>query len=508
MMDALFAHSPASLLLAASVLWLVSVSLYRLYLHPLANIPGPRLAAITSIWYARQIRKGLFNFSTDLHQKYGPIVRVSPNEVTCNSKEALQEIYGGGRYIQKGDWYYYLRPATIDYLFRRHPKNYFTMNGEMDVDRYRGYRRAIGTTFSTASLKKYSARIDEVMQRFVVKLSSHDGETLDLADWLHLALVECVSVMVLDWSPGYIDDETDHGWLRASLDGWIGLSVFGHLPTLITLTQKWPSVRPIAMWMMGIENTKPKEVVSTQTAFPKLIAARVADASNPSTKRAGHVDMLAELLEVSEKKPSWKPEYSGGMCNVTLNAGHETMTSAAVSVVSLICQSPDIKQRVLDEVRQSKEDREYVNACIREALRVVPVVSMSLPRKIPAGPPLKLHGYDLPPGISVGINPVSLHVNAEIFGPDANEFRPERWLENPEDAKKLDKASLAWGGGPHTCPGRNMAELILYRFIPLLFREFDIEVDVPDIAGMNTFNYVGILSGVKARFWARDKFIY
>lgn len=88
-------HSLLILLAAYLLLYHISLSIYRLYFHPLAKVPGPRLAAITSLWYAYQIKKSqLLLQSREFHAKYGPAVRIGPNEVQFDSKEAFQAIYG------------------------------------------------------------------------------------------------------------------------------------------------------------------------------------------------------------------------------------------------------------------------------------------------------------------------------------------------------------------------------------------------------------------------------
>ena len=76
------------------VAFVLSLALYRRYFHPLARLPGPPLAAITSIWYAYHVRNGhMYQLGTELHRKYGPVVRVRPNEVWLNSKDAFKAIY-------------------------------------------------------------------------------------------------------------------------------------------------------------------------------------------------------------------------------------------------------------------------------------------------------------------------------------------------------------------------------------------------------------------------------
>lgn len=80
--------------LSGALLALVSVALYRLCLHPLARVPGPRLAALSNIWYARHVRDGrMLHLGKTLHARYGPVVRVGPNEVWFDSKEAFKTIY-------------------------------------------------------------------------------------------------------------------------------------------------------------------------------------------------------------------------------------------------------------------------------------------------------------------------------------------------------------------------------------------------------------------------------
>jgi hypothetical protein len=75
--------------------WLAAVAVYRILFHPLACIPGPRLAAVSNIWYAIQVRNGRTKeLGRTLHRKYGPVVRVGPDELWFDSMEACKVIYG------------------------------------------------------------------------------------------------------------------------------------------------------------------------------------------------------------------------------------------------------------------------------------------------------------------------------------------------------------------------------------------------------------------------------
>lgn len=83
------------ILLQGLVLLVAGVVAYRLTLHPLSKVPGPKLAAMSNIWYAYQVRNGRVHLlGKTLHEQYGPVVRVGPNELWFNTKEAFDAIYG------------------------------------------------------------------------------------------------------------------------------------------------------------------------------------------------------------------------------------------------------------------------------------------------------------------------------------------------------------------------------------------------------------------------------
>jgi cytochrome P450 len=73
---------------------------------------------------------------------------------------------------------------------------------------------------------------------------------------------------------------------------------------------------------------------------------------------------------------------------------------------------------------------------MKEAMRMHPGVSFPLERIVPSGG-AELCGVQLPGGTVVGVNPAVIHRNTDIFGADANEFRPERWLVKDEQTVKM-----------------------------------------------------------------------
>lgn len=98
----------------------------------------------------------------------------------------------------------------------------------------------------------------------------------------------------------------------------------------------------------------------------------------------------------------------------------------------------------------------YVCAAIKEAMRLHPSVGLSMQRYAPEGG-IELAGKFIPAGWRIGMNPATFHYEKSVFGADADEFRPERWLVDPEEWKALDRNLLTFGAGTRTCIGKNVS---------------------------------------------------
>lgn len=80
-------------------------------------------------------------------------------------------------------------------------------------------------------------------------------------------------------------------------------------------------------------------------------------------------------------------------------------------------------------------------AVIKEALRLHPGVQMVMERIVPEGG-VTICDEFLPAGTVVGVNPVVIHFNKDIFGQDVHSFRPERWIDASEEQLKLMNRSF------------------------------------------------------------------
>jgi len=104
----------------------------------------------------------------------------------------------------------------------------------------------------------------------------------------------------------------------------------------------------------------------------------------------------------------------------------------------------------------------YLQAIIKEGLRIWPPITGLMSKAVPPGGDV-VNGLFIPEGTQIGYCAWGVFRNEEIWGEDANEFRPERWIENsPERLKEMDDIwGLIFGYGKFACMGKTIAMIEL-----------------------------------------------
>ena len=120
----------------------------------------------------------------------------------------------------------------------------------------------------------------------------------------------------------------------------------------------------------------------------------------------------------------------------------------------------------------------YLAACINEGLRLHSTSAVGLPRVVPPGG-LVIGGRMYPEGSILSVPTFTIHRDPEVWGPDVDVYRPERWLEG--DKEKMWQAFNPFSYGPRACIGKNLANMELQLIIGSIFRRFDFVMLNPDI---------------------------
>ncbi|KAH8162389.1 hypothetical protein CIB48_g5852 [Xylaria polymorpha] len=131
----------------------------------------------------------------------------------------------------------------------------------------------------------------------------------------------------------------------------------------------------------------------------------------------------------------------------------------------------------------------YLDACIKEAFRMHPAAGLPLERIVPE-PGMEIAGRYVKGGTIVGCSAWLIHRRPEIFGPDVDVYRPERWLldetlpeaqreERERHLREMNGHMFQFGMGARTCIGKNISLLEMYKLVPSLLRRFEIRFKDP-----------------------------
>ena len=169
------------LLLLAGAVFLTYVIrvLLRAFNTPLRDVPGPWLARYTSLWKLWEVHGGTFEkTNVELHRKYGPVVRLGPNEYSIDDPDAAKIIYGHGRPFMKSAWYY--ASGNVDQVHK------FDLFSDQNAKRHSESRRKIASAYSMTSLLKMEGFVDNCSKILVEKFSGFaaKGEVINLGRWL------------------------------------------------------------------------------------------------------------------------------------------------------------------------------------------------------------------------------------------------------------------------------------------------------------------------------------
>jgi cytochrome P450 family 135 len=150
-----------------------------------------------------------------------------------------------------------------------------------------------------------------------------------------------------------------------------------------------------------------------------------------------------------------------------LVAGHETTATGLAWAFERLVRHPGALARATATARDGEDDG-YLDAVVRETLRVRPVI-FDVARHLTR--PVEIAGHELPAGVAV-MPAIGLVQRGRAFGPDPLAFRPERFLEGDPPP------SYAWipfGGGARRCLGAAFAQLEMRVVLREVLRRVDLQ---------------------------------
>jgi cytochrome P450 len=204
--------STASLALIVSLLAAVaSYIIYQLYFHPLAKYPGPLLGRLTQwydVYHAYVGDKHILFYQ--LHQKYGTVVRFSPNSLSINDPVALKTIYAHGANVQKSVFYKCFRaaPQAISTLLATEKQHHARK------------RRIMGQAFSDSALRGFEqyvlGHVEDLVERIKSAANSSNSQESrwsapqDMSNWCNWLVFDIMGDLVFGKSFGTLGDKPEN----------------------------------------------------------------------------------------------------------------------------------------------------------------------------------------------------------------------------------------------------------------------------------------------------------
>ncbi|KAI1324099.1 cytochrome P450 [Xylariaceae sp. FL0255] len=477
------------LLLYLVLFFCVTYPLYylvRSITGPLRNVSGPFLARFSDLWFAWQVKTGDFELTNiELHKAYGPIVRYGPNRYSISDPAAINIIYGHGTKFAKSSWY---TPFQVP--------NHTTIFTERSIKDHSSIRRLYQNTYSMTALVDYEPYVDSCADIFSQRLTetAKAGKSIDMAHWFQCYAFDVIAEMTFGKRFGFLDAGQDPEGLMPTLDQGMFYGAFVGI---------FPKIHPIATKLMNIMAGKKG---SGRTYIHRFTATQISAHQESvkgglKTEKAGKAEsFLSKFLTKHQEDPERFTFFrvTAG-CSTNIGAGSDTTGISLSAVFYYLLRNPQYLQKLRDEIEgfptesrgsvvSFKESQQlpYLQAVIKETLRIHSATGMPLERVVPEGG-ASICGTYFPAGTIVGVNPWVIHRDKQIFGLDAEKFNPDRWFTGDEEKlAAMNRAWIPFGLGSRTCIGRHISTLEMYKLIPRLIRDFDFRLS-PEFADPGSY---------------------
>ncbi|KAH8101250.1 cytochrome P450 [Cristinia sonorae] len=519
-----FISSP-TVLLSIGGLWILWKLINRaLARSPLDNIPGPESAT----W-----RKGNIHHFYDRHgwhfldrlATYNGIARVDglfgDKLLYVFDPTALQHIVTKDQHI-------YEPPSWLTTFLN------FTLGpGLLGIygDHHRKQRKMLNPVFSIAHMRNMTPVFYQIAYRLrdAITLEVKDApKDVDILNWMGRTALELIGQGGLGYSFDPLTEDIPNVYgdaLKAFVPTVAAMGSLRHLTHHVKFIGSLPLARTIVDHVPYDKFQKVVKVVDTMEEMTNevLEGKKTALAAGDETvvEQIGQgKDIMSILLKANMLAPEGErlgeDELKGQMCTL-LFAATDTTSGALTQILQLLAEHPDVQDKLRAEIIGAYQDGEvpydsliglpYMDAICRETLRLYPPVShvyrqANQTTVLPLSKPIR--GNDgtliseilIPKGTTTIVGIRACNRNKALWGEDALEWKPERWLsplpEAVTDARIPGVYSnlMSFFGGGRSCIGIKFSQLEMKVVLSVLIESF--KFSMPDSKYKITWNLAGV----------------
>ncbi|KAI8930440.1 hypothetical protein NX059_012391 [Plenodomus lindquistii] len=452
-------------LIGAGLLHLVTKCVYRLYLHPLAKYPGPKIAALTDLYFYWSLSTGdhVFRMQAN-HRKYGDVFRLKPNALSFNSVQAHIDVHNhpksGSNKFLKTEFY---ENGDVPRL-----------SSERDPIKHGEMRRSMAHAFSMKALRGQEDVVHhflDMLIKQIVRLGENGTKTLDAAMLHNWVTFDILGDLAFGETFGSVESGKTNWWVSLLLD-----SVYLGFLTSLRRDQPWVTIFLPFFLPKGIAEKKKKHFAMTRAKARRRI--ELGD--------MGRDDFFSHII----RRGTMSEATILANAHSLIVAGSETTATALTATTYFLLSKPETYKRLEAEILgafKSAEDINstatsqltYLNAVLNEGLRVFPPTAPGLPRYSPGA---YVNGKYIPEGVEVQVDAYALQHDPRYWK-DPESFIPERFIG--EGLGDNMRAFVPFSVGPRACIGSNLALIELRVVLAKLMWHFHWELISKDLGDWN-----------------------
>jgi cytochrome P450 len=192
--------------LRKGILYLISIPIYNVWFHPLRKYPGPRLWAATRIPYTRMIFSGMSHQKIlELHQRYGDVVRVAPDELAYCNGDAWNDIMGHRKRGQGEN-------GKDPIFWKTQQHSVISANRE----NHTRMRRTLAHGFSAQAMMDQQPLIQGYVDMLIdgLRKSSDNGNRpVEMTSWYNWTTFDIIGDLAFGEPFGCLKDSNYHPWV-------------------------------------------------------------------------------------------------------------------------------------------------------------------------------------------------------------------------------------------------------------------------------------------------------
>ncbi|KAK3301698.1 cytochrome P450 [Chaetomium strumarium] len=445
-------------------LYLLARSVYYAFVHPLAKVPGPKLYACSDLPYLYHSLRGDWQFKLkQLHDRYGPVLRYTPDNVSFTTPGAWKTIYGHRAAGQKT---FVKDRITYRPTLSGHP-HIVVANAED----HRRQRRLLSHAFSEKALRGQEDIMKHYIDLLIRRLGERaaTGESVNMVQWYNFTTFDLIGDLAFGEPFGCLERGVYHPWVAMIFQN-IKSTLYGEV------MRRYPRLKPLVTLLT------PKQLLRSQREHWELseqTARRRLESGNVSRE-----DFMSYILRHNDEKGMSQGEIIEN-AQVLIFAGSETTATQLSGTTFLLLRNRDKYEKLVKEVRSSfaSDDEitllrvsrlEYMNAVFEEGFRMYPPVPLALSRRTPPKGEF-IEGYWMPGDTAVGVPQWAAYQSERNFR-NHDQFVPERWLGDPDYAQDVRDVLQPFSVGPRNCIGKNLAYAEMRLILARVLWNFDLEL--------------------------------